>query len=172
MDNLKKTRLWILCGIPGSGKSTWIQNHINYFSDSCAVISRDAIRFSKVTDVDNYFSKEKEVWADYVKAAKDSLKENKDTILDATHINESSRGKILRALKEDIKDVEVNAIMINVSLSVALERNAGREGMALVPESAIKRMYSQLTKPSLEEGFNHIYIYSEKNGKIKYQIIE
>ena len=172
MENLKKARLWLMCGIPGSGKSTWIQNHKNYFSTSCKIVSRDAIRFSLLKEGENYFSKEKETWNEYVRQAKESLKENVDTILDATHLNEPSRGKILRALGDDIKDVEINAIVIDTTLGTALERNEQREGLAYVPPSAIERMSSQMTLPTLEEGFDHIYIHEEVNGKIKYQIIE
>ena len=68
--------------------------------------------------------------------------------------------------------VEINVIVINVDLGTALERNEMREGRSHVPESAIIRMNSQMTLPTLDEGFDHIYIYEEENGKIKYQIIE
>jgi predicted kinase len=41
------TVLYLMCGIPGSGKSTWIkQNKI----ESDAVISRDVVRFSLVKE--------------------------------------------------------------------------------------------------------------------------
>jgi len=172
MDKLRKHRLWLMCGIPGSGKSTWIKTHKHYFSENMAIISRDAIRFALLGEKDAYFSKEKEVWAEYINQSINSLENNTDTILDATHINESSRGKILRALGEHLKDVEINAILINTDVKTAIERNNLREGLALVPETAIKNMYSQLTFPTLEEGFDHIYIYEEENGKVRYNIIE
>lgn len=172
MEKLKRKRLWLMAGIPGSGKSTWVQNHKHFFSENCDIISRDKIRFELLGNSDAYFSKEKEVWGKYVDAAITSLQSNIDTILDATHLNESSRGKILRALKDYLTDVEINVIVINTSLDVALERNELREGLSYVPESAIIRMYSQMTLPTLEEGFDHIYIYEEENGKAKYNIIE
>ena len=100
--NLCKT-LWLMCGIPGSGKSTWIREHEKYFEPSYKVISRDEIRFSMLGENDDYFSKEKEVWDEYVKQAKDSLSKNDDTILDATHLNEASRTKILRAFIKEKK---------------------------------------------------------------------
>ena len=168
-----KKRLWLLCGIPGSSKSTWIRDHRTFFAEKSAVISRDEIRFSIVAENEEYFSKENEVWDKFVANAKSSISENVDTILDATHISESSRGKILRALKDNLQDVEINAIVINTGVDTAIEQNDLREGTrAFVPKGVIRRMNSSLTLPTLEEGFDHIYIYEKVNGKIKYQIIE
>jgi len=172
MEKWKGSRLWLLAGIPGAGKTTWIANHENFFANDYEVVSRDKIRFSLLEDGESYFSKEKKVWQEYVYEASYSLIRNTDTILDATHLNEASRGKILRALKEYLNGVEVNIIFFNVPLEVAIERNNKREGRAYVPEEAIRRMHSQMTLPTLEEGFSHIYIYEEENGKVKYQIIE
>lgn len=136
------------------------------------MISRDEIRFSLLGENDEYFSKEDEVWSEYVRQAKESINTNVDTILDATHLNASSRGKILCALKDVLKNVEINVIVIDVDLNTALERNELREGRSYVPRGVIRRMASQFTIPTLEEGFDHIYIYKEEDGKVKYQIIE
>ena len=171
MEVLKKARLWLMCGVPGSGKSTWVQNHKNFFAEKVAIISRDEIRFSLLKEDDNYFSKEKEVWNEYIAKAKKSLKENTDTVLDATHLNEKSRGKILRALGNSLKGVEINIIVINSGLKRALEQNNLRTGLSLVPSDQIKRMYSSMTIPTIEEGFDNIYIYEEKDGKVKYEIV-
>lgn len=161
-----------MCGIPGSGKSTWLKNHRSYFAEESAIISRDEIRFNMLEDGDDYFAKEKEVWTEYVAQTINSLKFNVDTILDATHLNEGSRAKILKAIKNHLEDVEINIIVIHPTLDVAISQNNQREGRSFVPLSVIRRMNSQMTLPTLEEGFDHIYIYEEENGKIKYQIIE
>ena len=160
-----------MSGIPGSGKSTWIKNHKNYFSEDCGIISRDAVRFSIITNEDEYFSKENEVFAEFIRQIKESLNENIDTVVDATHINIGSRAKLLRALGASLKGVEINIIVINVSLGTALEQNSLREGRSLVPEGAVERMFDNFCMPSLEEGFDNIYIYENENGKAKYEII-
>ena len=158
MEKSKNKRLWIMCGVPGSGKSTWIQQHINYFNKSHAVISRDDIRFSMIKENDSYFSKEKEVFAEFIKQIIFSLNNNFDTIVDATHINPASRGKLLRALKNNLKDIQINAIVIKEPLEVALERNKKREGLKVVPDSAIINMNTQFIDPTIEEGFDNIWI--------------
>ncbi len=171
MNQLKKSRLWIMVGVPGSGKSTWIKDHMKFFATDCKVISRDVIRFSIVNEDEEYFSKEKEVWNEFVRQAKESLNCNTDTIIDATHINEASRTKLLRALAPALSGIEINAIVINVSLGTAIDQNEMREGRSLVPESAIERMFDNFTIPDIEEGFNNIYIYEKEDEKVTYQII-
>ena len=166
MERLKRKKLFLMIGIPGSGKSTFIQTHKDKFTGTVKVISRDKIRFSMLGNNDDYFSKENEVWNEFVNQAKQSLQENDNTILDATHINISSRTRILRALKDNLKDVEICAIVIKTDLDTAIKQNNMREGRALVPEIAIRRMYHSFYYPDLEEGFDTIYIYDGKNKKI------
>lgn len=57
-------KIYLLCGIPGSGKSTWAKNHLD---DNSIWISRDLIRFSMVSEEEEYFSKEKEVFKEFIK---------------------------------------------------------------------------------------------------------
>lgn len=171
MEKLKKSRLWLMVGVPGSGKTTWIQNHRKFFAEDNAVISRDQIRFALLGENDDYFSKENEVWQQYVEKTIASLKFNTDTILDATHLNESSRGKILRALGHYIDGVEINTIVINTSLQKAIEQNNMREGRAFVPETAIRNMFSNFSIPAFEEGFDNIYIYRQNKNKVIYEIL-
>ena len=161
---MEKSKLYLLMGAPGSGKSTYLKER---FSQPPIVVSRDAIRFSMVKENEEYFSKEKEVFKEYIEQIRTAIKFNAEVFADATHLNETSRAKVLRALGSDLKDVEVNVIWVRVPVEVAIERNENRVGTrAYVPKSVIHRMYSQATMPIKEEGFEHIYIVDE-NGKEK-----
>ena len=166
MEKLKKSKLYLLGGIPGLGKSTWIKSHKQFFEGTVKVISRDQIRFSLLKDGDEYFSKEGEVWVEYVNQTIKSLKENDNTILDATHLNIGSRNKILRALGKNLKDVEVVVIFFTGKLELALKRNAQRTGRAFVPETTIKNMYNSIYLPSyiLEPYIDNIYIVNANNN--------
>ena len=155
-----------MVGIPGSGKSTFIKNKINKIKGSYAVVSRDEIRFKMVAEDEPYFSKEKAVFNEFISEIKASLKDNDVTFVDATHINECSRGKLLRALGTSLKDINVIALVIKVPVELAIARNNLREGRSIVPETAIRNMYSQFSLPSFNEGFDKIYIYEyNKEGK-------
>ena len=82
-------------------------------------------------------------------------------------MNERSRNKLLNSLGKDfLKDKLINCIYMDVPLKVALERNAKREGLSLVPEDAIKRMYESAHRPNYDERYEYdkIYIVNEKGG--------
>jgi len=157
-------KLIVMCGIPGSGKSTWIKNKM-CSQNGVAVVSRDAVRFSMISSEDEYFSKEKQVFAEFIRLIKSHLEgdEVETVIADATHISAASRKKLLASLGSSLKGVSVEAVVLNVSLATALERNSHREGLANVPETAIRNMYNGFRAPALTEGFNKIYICGE-NG--------
>ena len=159
-----KRKLYLMMGCPGSGKSTYLKTRFS--QPPLAVISRDEIRFSMVKEDEEYFSRENEVYAEFIRQIKDALDFNAEVFADATHLNETSRAKTLRALGESIKDVEVNVIWVRVPVEVALSQNENRIGTrSYVPKSVIRRMYSQTTRPTKEEGFDHIYIF--ENGREK-----
>lgn len=168
----RKSRLWVMVGIPGSGKSYWITNHVSSFTGSIRIVSRDTIRFNLLGENDEYFSKENEVFNRFIDKIKEGLDKNENVIADATHINSNSRGKLFRALGDSLKDVEVNAIVMDTCLAKCLEQNEMREGRSFVPEAAIHNMWSNFSMPTFEEGFDNIYIYGKEGDIVTYKIMK
>lgn len=159
-------KLIIISGVPGSGKSTFIKEH--FTTDNAIIISRDEIRFGMLEDGEDYFAHEDEVWNEYVAQIKEAIKfGDKDIVLDATHLNESSRSKILLALGKLTANVEVISLYVECSLETCLDRNEQREGRRFVPRGQIRRMFFCATKPKLEEGFSKLYIYNSETNKLK-----
>ena len=60
-------KLYLMVGIPGSGKSTFIANTKEVRT---LIVSRDAIRFSMVSEGESYFKKEKEVFNTFINRCK------------------------------------------------------------------------------------------------------
>ena len=163
-----KTRLFLMMGCPGSGKSTFIEKNMSMFN-SPKIISRDKIRFSLLKEGDDYFSKENEVFKRFIKDINNSLNRGYgDTIVDATHISQGSRRKLLNAVQSNYDEVIV--IWVKVPLSIALERNKGRDGLSLVPEDSIRNMHHNLTKPCKEEGIDKLWIVTA-SGDIKRELL-
>lgn len=150
--------LHILMGTPGSGKSTWIQNHLD---EHTVWISRDDVRFSIVAEDEEYFSKEKQVFKEFIRRIDNALENGYDVFADATHLNKASRNKLLRAVNHKLA-LNVDVIWIKTPLSECIYRNDNRKGTrSFVPRSVIRRMFYQIEKPEFEEGFNTIYIVED-----------
>ena len=96
--NVKK--VYLMCGPAGSGKTTWIRKHAT--PGVSAHISRDRIRFSMVKEDEYYFSREKEVYMEFVRQICRALSyETKwvdEVYVDATHLTKKSREKLVREL--------------------------------------------------------------------------
>ena len=143
----------MMCGVPGSGKSTYVATN---FPDA-TVISRDAIRFALLKDGDDYFAYEDTVLQIFyaeIQNAIDSDKEN-DIIIDATHLTPKARAACLKELK-NLDKVNLVALSIEVPIAVALYRNSKRTGRARVPDTVIRNMYKSYRIPTVEEGFNEV----------------
>lgn len=153
---MKKSYLFIMCGAPGSGKSYFVEHNLALDG---IVVSRDKVRFSMISDGDEYFSKEKAVFKEFVRQIQEGLDNGKVVYADATHLNGVSRLKLLNSLNLEYTDVI--PIFFKVSLETCLARNAKREGRAKVPESALMNMYHSMTDPANDAAALGHTIYSD-----------
>ena len=144
--------IYLMCGIPASGKSTWAKTHTD-----AAIISRDEVRKSLVGEnVENtkYFSKEDEVFRIFVENINNAIDAGeKEIIIDATHTNPAGRKKVLSKLNLH-HNLNLKIIVFPIDLKTALERNSKRTGFAKVPPEAIVRMRSNFIMPDYDE-FNY-----------------
>ena len=146
------TKLILMVGVPASGKSTYIETHA---TPKDKVISRDNIRFDMVPDGSPYFEKEKEVFNEYVRQAQEAIDAGtyNRIFLDATHLNEKSRNKILDRL--DLKNITLEAVYFNLPAKVVSARNNKRIGRYRVPEETMQQMADRLTCPSADKKYNY-----------------
>lgn len=141
-------KLYVLCGVPGAGKSTWAKEHL---MGKGVYISRDSIRYSMLSDTDIYFAKEDRVFDEFVQSIAAALAFN-NVIADATHITRASRQKLLSGIRKYFKnDFTVCYLCFPRTLEVCKAHNALRAGREYVPETAIERMYKQLQWPEYTE---------------------
>lgn len=146
---MKRKNLWLLVGIPGSGKSYWVKKEIAKHGG--IIVSRDKIRYSLVDAHEFYFSKEKEVFKLYCNQIQSYILDEdapNDIYADATQLTENGRLKVVIGLKGNYS---LNAIYFNTPLEVALKRNQGRKGREVVPEDVVKRMYECMSYPGNDQ---------------------
>ena len=153
------TILYMLCGVPGSGKSTWARKKIEELGpDKIDWVSRDKIRFSKLAPGEDYFSHEDEVMDDFIAQIQNDIDDKIPYIIaDATHLTIKSRCQVLERLR--LTGVLVNYVCFEVPLDVAIQRNNLRQGRELVPETVIVNMFNRYVRP---KGF---VIVVDKEGK-------
>ena len=150
-----KKFLYIMTGIPGSGKSTCakaIAENCKEQGESVQIVSRDAIRFSMVREDEPYFSKENEVFAEFIRQINESLVNNSVTIVDATHLSKASRFKVLnKIVYDEAKAINVIFVKTNHNFSKAKTWNEQRTGRERVPEDVLRSMWDNYESPGYSE---------------------
>lgn len=167
---MNRKNFYLLCGIPGSGKSTWtrdqIETRIN--PSECIHISRDIIRFSILKENEEYFSHEDEVFDEFIDAINNQILYGKVSVIfvDATHLNEKARNKVLDKLF--LENVDIYPVNFNIPLKVCLARNELRKdcGRAYVPPSVIRRMFYSYQPATHEEKYTYKEILTV-GGEVK-----
>lgn len=162
-------KLLLLCGIPGSGKSTWVSKFIS--ENDAVVVSRDSIRFALLREGEDYFAREKEVTECFYKMIYEFLESGQYdyVIADATHNTPRARADALHGIGAHlIEGVEIIPVYFNVPVEVCKSRNSLREGRARVPDEVIERMGRQRIKPKRRsERFWYSYVWEvNENGEI------
>ena len=151
------SKLYILIGVPGSGKTTYAKIMLKH-NANLRYVSRDEVRFSLVSEEEEYFSKETEVFNTFISNIKQYIDKKYDVIADATHISVASRKKLFDALgNKYLNKVSVIAVVFHPSLELNFIYNENRRGTrAYVPKNVIERMYAQFQNPTLKE-YNGVF---------------
>ncbi|MDZ4798239.1 MAG: AAA family ATPase [Bryobacteraceae bacterium] len=143
-----RSRLVLLVGLPGSGKSTWARQQ------GTAVISTDDIRFLLSDDASNQLI-HSHVFATVRFLLRRRLELRRPvTYLDATNATRQERRAYIRL--GQMFDASVEAIFFDTPLEVCKERNRNRE--RVVPEWAMDSLAARLVPPSVEEGFTAVTV--------------
>lgn len=141
--------LIVLCGLPGSGKSTYA----NYLTESGHFerVSTDEIR-KRFYGNENIQGDGKEIFNTAFFHLQTFGLIKKNCVLDATNITSRARRRVVQECRK-FYDLII-CKYIDTPLDVCLQRNSQRE--RIVPEEVILRMHHNFTMPSREEGFDYV----------------
>jgi predicted kinase len=130
--------LYVPVGVPGSGKSTWVQANLQH----AALISMDEMREQWLgTRADQ--SRNQEIYRRARAALGRALRGGETVVWDAQSHTWSARQGLLGLARDAHAYVVI--ICFDVPLAVALERNRGRD--LAVPEDVIRHSYRDLEEP-------------------------
>lgn len=149
MNTLPK--LFMMIGIPGSGKSH--EADIIAKEHNAIIHASDRLREELFRDV-NHVGDNGFLFNELHKRIQRDLKAGKNVVYDATNINSKKRISFLKSLK-DISCEKI-AILIMTPYEQCLKNNADRERS--IPESVIEKMYKNFQVPYYYEGFDIIQV--------------
>ena len=149
--------LYVMVGIPGSGKSFAAQDIVKHHAGPIVYISRDAVRLSVISDEDHYFSKEDEVYDKFTTMIAEQLAAGNDVIADATHMSHGARHKLVETLARKgmyMSKYDMTFVFMNTPIETCIERDSHRTGRQHVTEPVIRRMARALSMPAIKEFSN------------------
>lgn len=162
--------LIMMCGIPCSGKSTYIRRGTENtdFFDEYVILSTD--------DYIEEYAKENNMT--YNEAFEDAIEEatckmyqdldlaiqrGKSIIWDQTNVSRKSR---MKKLKKIPGEYTKTAVVLPITLEEAIIRNSQRANK-FIPRSVIHRMYHQFEVPTEDEGFDAIMTHDGSHLKLQ-----
>lgn len=152
------TKLYILVGVPGSGKSTWV-GHQTFDWDNTIIVSTDRFVERYAKSVGKTYN---EVFKDYMptavklmaESARLAFAEGKDIVWDQTSTTVSTRAKKLRMAPDTYTKI---AVVFNTPSPAVHARMLDRPGKS-IPTEIMQDMIARFEMPTVEEGFDKVII--------------
>jgi len=150
------TILYVLVGVPGSGKSTWI-GHQTFDWDTTVIVSTDRHVERYAKSVGQTYN---EVFDDYMPTAvglmateaRDAFENNKIVIWDQTSTSVKTRAKKLRMAPEHYTKIAVVFKTPAAELHVMMLDRPGKN----IPDYVLRNMIANFVYPTVDEGFDRI----------------
>ena len=136
--------LYVMVGLPGSGKSSFAAAH-----SDMSVVCLDTIRGELYGD-ESIQGNGDEVARIAFERIHKLLNEGHDVIYDACNVRPKYRKQVL----EEFNFCNVIAVYVDTPKEICYERNAARS--RVVPQEVIDRMAAALVEPSVDEGFAQV----------------
>lgn len=149
--------LYILVGVPGSGKSTWIKNQ-HFDMSKTAIVSTDDLVEKYATSVGKTYS---EVFDEYMPQAvakmagqaRAAFRAGMDVVWDQTSTSVGSRAKKIRMCPTTYKIV---AVVFDTPEKEELARRLGSRPGKNIPDHVMRQMISSYQPPTTAEGIDEI----------------
>lgn len=159
--------LVMMCGIPTSGKSTYVQQGLDYtdffdtgytFLSTDNYIEKKAKKEGKTYDeIFDYTIKE--ATEEMNKLLEFAIKNNMSIVWDQTNLTPKCRKKKLNKIPSHYTKI---AVYNQITLEEAMIRNQKRPGKT-IPPNVLRNMHKVFVPPTEEEGFDKIIQFGEQH---------
>jgi len=141
-------KLYVLCGIPGAGKTT-----AAYRIDPYAKVHSydDVFESNRNADI-NHSS-----FQTWVSNIRSDLLAERNVVCDSTNLTVLLRKNLLKQFC-DI-DCEKNLVVFSTPIEECKKRNAGRK--RILPDFVITQSAKMMEMPTLDEGWDNIYLWKD-----------
>lgn len=160
---MNRPTLILLCGIPGSGKTTYAERYIKEHPDTVHLSSdkiREELWGNEATQGDN-----NQVFSLMQSRAIEALNNGQDVVYDATNVTRKDRSYIITLCP---KFAKIECHVIWASIETCIERDAARE--RTVGKEVIDKMLKRFQAPYYDEGIDEIKI--KRNHVIEERIYD
>ena len=156
---MSKPVLYMLVGVPGSGKSTWVDRQIQTM-DKYYVASTDrlleiyaSMRGATYNDVfHEHIGYAEKAMLTHIK---DAIMYGYDIIWDQTNTSRKSRAKKLALIPDTYEKI---AVFFPTPSDVELHRRLVNRKGKTIPPGVMQNMIDCLNQPMLEEGFDEVRV--------------
>ena len=162
-------KLIILCGLPGSGKSSYAENYKAVYDAFCTDItvihSSDAIREELFGDAGSQEDNAK-VFELMRKRTQEDLKAGKTVIYDATNITRKARKSAIACAHPTNDTVECHIVWAQLEECISRDSLRARK----VGSAVIDKMLRRWQSPWLDEGFDKVEVHLNQSDfdQVKY----
>ncbi len=154
---MTRPNLYMLCGVPGAGKSTFLSPLDNYDFKYCLASTDFFIDLAAKLRGKTY----NEVFHDTIKDANKAMyeivmaavKDDMHIIWDQTNLNRKSRAGKLIMVPDHYRKV---AVVFPTPERKELERRLASRPGKIIPMSVMKNMIDSFQYPAIDEGFDKI----------------
>jgi predicted kinase len=150
-------KAYILVGVPGSGKSTWISSAPVDWNNTVVASTDNYVEKEAKRQGKTYTEVFKDVMPDAVKhmakTVVDAVRNNQNIIWDQTSTTRHTRAKKLRMLPNNY---EVIALVFPTPDKKELARRLGNRPGKTIPDEIVNDMITRWEEPTEDEGFDKI----------------
>lgn len=149
--------LYVLVGVPGSGKSTWIAHQMFDWNRTVVASTDNYVEQVAKSQGKTYSEVFKSAMPTAIKhmtkTVNDAVKNNYDIIWDQTSTSIESRVKKLRMVPDNYRKI---AVVFPTPDSEEHQRRLANRPGKVIPKSVIDQMQASMVTPTTAEGFDEV----------------